>query len=203
MQSTPQLFPAKFTHKQLVEIGYKWVLKNGSCGFALKELKSIDDEIPDVLGFGSHESVLIECKTSRGDFFADMKKPHRAKGMGNWRFYLCPKGLIKASELPAKWGLIYVDESGKAKIEHDCRKKKIIEKCEHSWQWAEYPAGSYERTIHADENCHEVDTLAERRIMYSALRRILIKGHLNCIYDKEYNGLGVNEILEQYEEKTA
>lgn len=113
------------THKQLVEIAYRWVLKNGSVGIAFKELKSLSNEIPDVIGFGGWHSILIECKVSRSDFLSDKKKPHRAKGMGDWRFYCCPKGLIKVSELPEKWGLIYVDEKRKARIEYDCRKKRM------------------------------------------------------------------------------
>lgn len=35
--------------------------------------------------------------------------------MGNYRYYLCPEYLIKESELPDGWGLIYVDNKGKTK----------------------------------------------------------------------------------------
>lgn len=175
----------KWTHSQLVEIAYKWVLKNGSVGFAFKELKSLDAEIPDVIGFGSWESVLIEVKVSRSDFLADKKKPHRAKGMGNWRFYCCPKGMIKAAELPEKWGLIYVDEKGKARIVHDCRKKSVQVPASH------YKLhGSDEEMVtilrRADDNKFEADMEAERRILYTALRRLFIKGHVKHIYDKDY-----------------
>lgn len=148
------------THKQLVDIAYKWVLKNGSVGIAFKELKSLSDEIPDVIGFGGWQSVLIECKISRSDFLSDKKKPHRSKGMGDWRYYCCPKGLIKVAELPEKWGLIYVDEKGQARIEYNCRKMP--------------------------ENKFEKDLVSENRIMYTALRRLFIKGYMKFIYDKEY-----------------
>jgi hypothetical protein len=67
----------KFTHKELVEIAYKWILKNGSVGVAVKELYSLASEIPDVIGFGGWESVVIECKASRSDFLADKKKPKK------------------------------------------------------------------------------------------------------------------------------
>ena len=29
--------------------------------------------------------------------------------MGNFRFYCCPKDLIKKEEIPEGWGLIYID----------------------------------------------------------------------------------------------
>ena len=64
-------------------------------------------EQPDCIGFRSGVSCLIECKTSRADFLADRKKRFRIdpkKGMGDWRFMLTPKGLIKVEELPAGWG---------------------------------------------------------------------------------------------------
>lgn len=177
----------ELTHKNLVEISYKWMVKRCGVGFAFKELKSIDDEIPDVIGFDSWQSILIECKVSRSDFFCDQKKPHRKKGMGNWRFYVCPKGLIKKEELPEKWGLIYVDEKGKARVEYDCRIKKVKEICDTEWGREVYPEGFYYRTVTADENRFEADLIAERRIMYTAIRRLFIKGYVKYIYDKQYN----------------
>jgi hypothetical protein len=174
------------THKQCVEIAYKWLLKNGGVGLAFKELVSIDREIPDVIGFDSWQSILIECKVTRADFLKDKKKKHREKGMGNWRFYCCPKGLIKVQELPAKWGLIYIDEKGKARIEYDCRVKKVT---------CEYATGGW-RVERADENRFEHDPVAERRIMYTALRRLFIKGYVKYIYDKQYSrSITANELI--------
>jgi len=65
----------------------------------------------DAILFDSGSSYLIETKISRGDFLADFKKAHRQEGcgIGNYRYYACPTGLIKPEELPEKWGLIYVD----------------------------------------------------------------------------------------------
>lgn len=176
------------THKEGVEIAYRWLLKNGKVGFALKELSTMASEIPDVIGFDSWQSIVIEVKVSRSDFLSDKKKPHRTKGMGNWRFYCCPKGMIKKEELPEKWGLIYIDEKGKAKIEYDCRQKRVP--CE------PYTTGGHfgipEKTItsritRADENRFEADTDEERRMMYSVIRRLFIKGYVKHIYDKQYN----------------
>lgn len=98
----------EFTHKILVGIAYDQVLKKTSCGFAVKELKTLESEEPDVLGFGSNQhSVLIEVKISRSDFLTDMKKSFRKNpdmGMGTQRFYFCPTNLIKQEELPNGWG---------------------------------------------------------------------------------------------------
>lgn len=61
-------------------------------------------------------TVLVECKVSRADFLADKAKPHRhAGGVGNWRYFLAPEGLIAPDELPAKWGLVEVNARGHLK----------------------------------------------------------------------------------------
>ncbi|MBT0554279.1 hypothetical protein [Riemerella anatipestifer] len=102
------------THNDLVEIGYKWVVKR--CGVALKEHKTICDEIPDVLGFNQHGSFLLEAKTSISDFLVDKNKPFRTNpddGVGDWRFFITPKGLITVDKLPPNWGLIEVSDNGK------------------------------------------------------------------------------------------
>lgn len=63
-----------------------------------------------ILGFRQTCSALIEVKVSRSDFACDRLKPERsAGGVGVYRFYLCPTGLIRVEELPAKWGLLYAD----------------------------------------------------------------------------------------------
>lgn len=67
----------------------------------------------DAILFNGYGSFLIEVKISRSDFFADAKKRSRidpSKGVGRYRYYACPVGLIHPEELPDKWGLIYVPE---------------------------------------------------------------------------------------------
>jgi len=54
---------------------------------------------------------MVEAKASRADFLADRKKGFRSEtelGMGNWRYYICPEGMIEPSELPDNWGLLYL-----------------------------------------------------------------------------------------------
>ena len=103
------------THNELVDLSHKFVLKNMSCGFAVKEIKTVEKEIVDVLGFGAHNhSILIEVKVSRQDFLKDAKKSFRKnpeEGVGKYRFYCCPKDLIKIEDLPNNWGLIYCENN--------------------------------------------------------------------------------------------
>lgn len=70
----------------------------------------------DAILFNAYGSFLVETKISRSDFLADSKKPHHQGhgGVGRWRYYACPDGLIKPDELPQKWGLIYIPEKGAA-----------------------------------------------------------------------------------------
>lgn len=158
----------KLTHKDLVNAAYRWCSKNASCGVVFKELYSISGEIPDVIGFGGWgHSVLIECKTSRSDFFAEFKKPHRinGRGMGKYRLFCVPTGLIKESELPEKWGLIYVNDSMKTTAIVNPFRQPYPEKF--TWSFNDF------------------DSDSERHIMYSALRRLHLRGHTKEIYNSQ------------------
>lgn len=116
------------THAELCDIAVKWLKRsNGKkghgCNFAVSELRTgWDGEVPDAIGFRamnskSDGSVLVEAKTSRSDFLADKTKPHRITGgVGNWRYFIAPTGLIKTEELPEKWGLIEVNGRGHIKV---------------------------------------------------------------------------------------
>jgi len=106
------MFDHGFTHDTLVERARSWLLTARRCSAVITEIGTWStNETPDALGFTARHSVLVECKISRSDFFADAKKVFRrepGRGMGNFRFYLCPAGLIKPEEVPVPWGLIYV-----------------------------------------------------------------------------------------------
>lgn len=119
-------------------------------------------EQPDCLGFRSGVSCLIECKTSRSDFLADRKKKFRVSrelGMGDWRFMLTPKGLIEIDELPTGWGLLEV---------HGRRIMKT-----HG-----FPPNTmwFDKPFYANKQ-------AECDYLYSAARRMVIRGHFNEIYE--------------------
>lgn len=112
------------THPEICEIGAKW-LRNSryhNCKSVMIECGSFEER-PDVIGFRYNNppygSVLLEVKVSRGDFFSDRNKPHRAegRGMGKWRYYVCPKDMIQPHELPDdSWGLLYVSDKGRVKV---------------------------------------------------------------------------------------
>ncbi|CRN65216.1 hypothetical protein PAERUG_P40_Scotland_4_VIM_2_09_12_04039 [Pseudomonas aeruginosa] len=111
-------------HRDLCALGSKWLLRPNSrgghgCHVAHTELfTGWGTEMPDAIGFrmaGHNDgSIVLEVKVSRADFLADAKKPHRqpGKGLGRWRYFLCPDGLISPEELPVGWGLLYASERG-------------------------------------------------------------------------------------------
>lgn len=115
-------------HTELVNISAKWLKKhyqNGvlpNCPIVSKELKTLNGsgEIPDIMGFCNGASVMLEIKVNKADFLNDHKKRHRKAdyGMGNYKYYVCPYGLIHHTELPDKWGLIYFNADGSLEIAH-------------------------------------------------------------------------------------
>lgn len=108
------------THSELCAVAEKWIKAQG-CSVTAKEIVccSTTGEVPDAIGFKGGFSILVECKTSRADFFADKKKYFRFEqpelGMGNYRLYMCEEGVIKLEDLPHKWGLLWVMGNGKVK----------------------------------------------------------------------------------------
>ncbi|MGE8063867.1 adenylosuccinate synthase [Pseudomonas sp. NPDC089569] len=113
------------THSELCEVAKKWLRRPNSqgghgCQVALSECRSgWGGEMPDSIGFRAAtretETVVVEVKVSRSDFLADAKKPHRAdgEGMGLYRYFMCPEGLIQPDEVPERWGLLWVNARGK------------------------------------------------------------------------------------------
>ena len=133
-----------FTHVDLVALAAQWLERQGNT-VVITELATAAGETPDALGFAGRVSTVIECKISRSDFAADAKKYFRReswRGMGQQRFYMVPKGLIKQAELPVGWGLIEISDKGRARCIHD--------------------AGAY----------FEKNAQAEIQLLISALRRI-------------------------------
>lgn len=80
------------------------------------ELVTLTAENPDVWATNGYHTTLVEVKTNHSDFLADQKKWSRSKAaelsdkqLGNYRYYLCPEGVIDESEIPDKWGLLVYD----------------------------------------------------------------------------------------------
>lgn len=102
----------RITHDHLVQQAGRW-LRNQGCGVVLLEMKAntLSGEIPDAIGWrGGDISIVVECKTSRADYRRDACKDARlcSMEMGDWRFYLCPEGLIQVEDLPPKYGLLWL-----------------------------------------------------------------------------------------------
>lgn len=153
------------THAALVARAEKWLWRQ-NCGVVFRDAfraVTSSGEQPDAIGFRHGVSILVECKVSRADFLADRGKPFRASpeiGVGDWRFYLCPKSLIAAAELPAGWGLLYANG---ARIEPVCGVPGNT-----GWVSDRPFSGSKEN---------------EAFMLYAALRRMVIRGHFDSIYE--------------------
>lgn len=98
------------THSNLVLLGHRWLTTRGYMAFT--EFATYSNESPDVIGWKGGLSILLECKTNRGDFLAEKNKPARRRmpelALGRQRYYLCPWGLINKDELSKNWGLLWV-----------------------------------------------------------------------------------------------
>lgn len=121
------------------------------CGVVATELVTAASETADAIGWmhGGSVTVLIECKVSRSDFFADRKKLFRERpwmGVGRYRFYMTPPGLVRVAELPAGWGLLEVD-------------------------------GRTVRVIRIGEQFHERNQRAETAMLWSIARRAQSSQH--------------------------
>jgi hypothetical protein len=109
------------THSSLVALGVRWLSRQSSV--VLYEFAAAAKENPDIIGWSTGFSTLIECKATRSDFLSDAKKVVRRnprRGMGQRRYYLCPTGVIKIEELPKKWGLLWV-EKGRIVVQQEAR----------------------------------------------------------------------------------
>jgi len=124
------------------------------------EIVSIQAETPDAIGWrnSASESFLVECKVSRTDFLADRRKPFRRcpeQGMGLYRYYLCPPGIIRVDDLPPGWGLLY------------CHPQII--QVVHGRHPRRYDADARQAFTHAQRH-----VAGELRMLYSALSRLKI-----------------------------
>ena len=103
------------THDQLVRRAVKWLKGTMKCGVVLAEVSGSGYEQPDAIGWkrGGLYSILVECKTSREDFFRDFKKWHRLNdlSMAQTKYYFTPAGLVTLDEVHPDWGLAEVHGS--------------------------------------------------------------------------------------------
>lgn len=147
-------------HRELTEMAARWFKRKGF-PIVATELTAVGcREQPDAVAFRTNCSAIIEAKCSRADFFADRKKPERmAGGLGVYRFYLCPEGLIKPEDLPPRWGLLWAAAGSVQEIQAPRG---------NAWPAfnPEYPYGDWKAFM------HEPDYIAERIMMFSIARRM-------------------------------
>lgn len=116
------------THSELTAIALKWLKrphsgKGPGCQLAMAEVGGLfGGERCDAYGVRwgwEGGSIVVEAKASRSDFLADRKKPHRngeVLGLGDYRYYICPEGMITIDDLPDRWGLLWVNKRGHVKL---------------------------------------------------------------------------------------
>ena len=141
------------THAELVERSKRW-LWGQRCGVVITELVTGCRETPDAIGWNARGSILVECKTSASDFYADKRKPFRMfpeTGMGRTRYFMAPEGVLRAEIIPEGWGLI--EPSGE-RVRYIVKATKIWPAC----------------------------CAAETKILVSAIRRMIVPevGGISC-----------------------
>lgn len=117
-------------HRELCISSAKWLRRSKSrghsCPYVVVELVTVAQESPDVFGWNYWATVLIEVKVSRSDFLADAKKQfrqHPEEGVGAFRYYCSPEGLIKETDLPTNWGLLW-DIEGKIELIKEAKRQQ-------------------------------------------------------------------------------
>lgn len=96
------------SHADLVWLAERHLRGTRRCPIVLSERG--DGEVVDAIGWDwNGHSIMVECKTSMADYYADAKKPRTEGpefGVGRQRFYLTPKGMLKKEQLRESWGLL-------------------------------------------------------------------------------------------------
>ena len=177
----------KFTHAGLVSRAVDW-LRNGAaipsnysgprvlkreykCHVTLAEARSYISEIPDAIGwaFGGRVSVLVECKASRSDFLRDRKKYFRSRakyGIGRFRYYLAPKGLIGFDEVPENWGLLELkNPGGRIVVTRAALRQEFDIQAELSVMWSAISAVRWDSVV------------ALRRMRVGMFNEVLVPAH--------------------------
>jgi len=107
-------------HKALIPPGVRWLRSvHPDVCRVITEVPTRRGERPDIWAIERARCVVsyvIEVKVSVPDFNADRTKTWRrdGNGMGNYRWYLTPRGLLDDRCLPDGWGLIEVNAKGEA-----------------------------------------------------------------------------------------
>ncbi len=123
-------------HADLVKRAVRWLRRECGCSRIFAEFAGATAEIPDAIGWRFGNSHLVEVKTSRADYRADLAKPRHARpdaGMGLRRWFFMPEGLVRPDEVPAGWGLVElagrsarITVEATPRTEYDARSEVVI-----------------------------------------------------------------------------
>lgn len=117
-----------FTHKALCIVACQWLSRTRRCAHTFADVGSMHlNEFPDAIGFRPRAygggSTVIEVKVSVEDFKRDSAKGWRQRerlglggGMGRWRYYLVPEGLIGEADVPLDHGLLWVTDKSRVRM---------------------------------------------------------------------------------------
>jgi hypothetical protein len=107
----------KLSHAELVLRAARWLRNQQRCALVVTEPAGQNlEEMPDAIGWRLHGrgSVLIECKTTIGDYHADNRKvfrEHPILGMGRERYYMTEPGVLPTEQwwrIRDGWGHLIV-----------------------------------------------------------------------------------------------
>lgn len=124
------------THRELCILACRWLARKKRCEHTFAEIQSqYLQEFPDAIGFhyGSQDNgaFVVECKTSISDFRADKNKTWRAfeqaglpGGMGLFRYYLVPDGLVAEADVAEDHGLLYAAPNGKVRVVREAPRRE-------------------------------------------------------------------------------
>lgn len=84
-------------HKRLTELAKFWLRSSKQCNPVFAEQGSANfKEMPDAIGFKTDVCIVVECKTSKSDLYADRKKSFRESGgLGDLRYYFITEQLYE------------------------------------------------------------------------------------------------------------
>lgn len=176
---------ADMTHDEIADWGAKRIRTMGYQFSCSNMTSATHGEQPDVLGIAAYgESILIEVKVSRSDFLADKKKPWRKnpqQGIGDYRVFLTPKGLLKPDEIPYGWSLWEVHGKTKPILKIIKGKVKVLKKDPYSkgdykvgvWEFVNCDVDEYN---HFKKKYGEKDYQSELSWMWKIMQRAMDDG---------------------------
>jgi len=103
------------THKEGVKRVAAWLSGTKRMAVVMAErVVTACTETPDAIAWsGRGESILVEVKVSRSNFHADKAKIFRRDedyGVGTFRYFAAPAGILKPEDLPEGWGLLAIHQ---------------------------------------------------------------------------------------------